>query len=146
MVPPASHRVSRVPWYSGSCSLPSSFAYAALTSFGGPSHALRLDVGNTVCSPQPRRYFYLRFGLFRFRSPLLTESRLISLPRPTYSDIRGSMPICGSPRLFAAYRVLLRLPVPRHSPCALCSLTMLLEAPRLTASCFPENLCCCYFG
>ena len=33
--------------------------------------------------PQPRRYCYLRFGLFRVRSPLLTESRLITLPRPT---------------------------------------------------------------
>ena len=32
---------------------------------------------------EPRKYFYSRFGLFRFRSPLLTESLLISLPRPT---------------------------------------------------------------
>ena len=31
----------------------------------------------------PRRYFYLRFSLFRFRSPLLAESRLISLPPGT---------------------------------------------------------------
>ena len=31
----------------------------------------------------PRKYCYLRFGLFRVRSPLLTESRLISFPRPT---------------------------------------------------------------
>jgi hypothetical protein len=35
------------------------------------------------CSPKPRRYCYLRFGLFRFRSPLLTESLLISLPMGT---------------------------------------------------------------
>ena len=41
-----------------------------------------------------------------------------------HSEIRGSMDICSSPRLIAAYRVLLRLPVPRHSPCALLSLTM----------------------
>ena len=40
-----------------------------------------------------------------------------------HSDIRGSMDICSSPRLFAAYHVLLRLPVPRHPPCALYSLT-----------------------
>ena len=33
----------------------------------------------------PRRYCYLRFGLFRVRSPLLTESRLISFPRPNGS-------------------------------------------------------------
>ena len=41
-----------------------------------------------------------------------------------HSEIRGSMDICSSPRLIAAYRVLHRLPVPRHSPCALLSLTM----------------------
>ena len=41
-----------------------------------------------------------------------------------HSDTRGSMPAYGSPRLFAVSCVLLRLPVPRHSPCALCSLTM----------------------
>ena len=31
----------------------------------------------------PLRYFYLRFSLFRFRSPLLAESRLISFPPGT---------------------------------------------------------------
>ena len=36
-----------------------------------------------------------------------------------HSDTRGSALICSSPRLFAACRVLLRLLVPRHSPCAL---------------------------
>ena len=40
-----------------------------------------------------------------------------------HSEIPGSMDICSSPRLIAAYRVLLRLSVPRHSPCALSSLT-----------------------
>ena len=40
-----------------------------------------------------------------------------------HSDTRGSADMCSSPRLFAAYRVLLRLPVPRHSPCALFHLT-----------------------
>ena len=46
-----------------------------------------------------------------------------------HSDIPGSQPVCGSPRLFAAYRVLHRPPVPRHSPCALCSLTVLFLQP-----------------
>ena len=41
-----------------------------------------------------------------------------------HSDTHGSMPAYGSPWLFAVCCVLLRLPVPRHSPCALCSLTM----------------------
>ena len=40
-----------------------------------------------------------------------------------HSEIRGSMDICSSPRLFAAYHVFLRLSVPRHPPCALFSLT-----------------------
>ena len=40
-----------------------------------------------------------------------------------HSDIPGSKLICSSPRLIAAYRVLHRLLVPRHPPCALSSLT-----------------------
>ena len=40
-----------------------------------------------------------------------------------HSDIHGSRPICGSPWLFAAYHVFLRLLVPRHPPCALIRLT-----------------------
>ena len=40
------------------------------------------------------------------------------------SDISGSMAICASPKLFAAYHVLHRLLVPRHSPCALVRLTI----------------------
>ena len=40
-----------------------------------------------------------------------------------HSDISGSMLICSSPKLFAAYHVLHRLLMPRHSPCALVRLT-----------------------
>ena len=40
-----------------------------------------------------------------------------------HSDISGSMCACHSPELFAAYRVLHRLLMPRHPPCALISLT-----------------------
>ena len=40
-----------------------------------------------------------------------------------HSEIPGSKPMCGSPRLIAACHVLLRLSMPRHSPCALISLT-----------------------
>jgi hypothetical protein len=93
-----------------------------------------------------------RFGLFRVRSPLLAESLLFSspggtemvhfppLPSPSYvftrryggitrrgfphSEIPGSKLICSSPRLIAAYRVLHRLPAPRHSPYALSSLSI----------------------
>ena len=42
-----------------------------------------------------------------------------------HSDICGSIRACQSPQLFAAYHVLRRLPMPRHSPCALLSLTIL---------------------
>ena len=42
-----------------------------------------------------------------------------------HSEICGSKVICTSPQLIAAYHVFLRLPVPRHSPCALFSLTVL---------------------
>ena len=41
-----------------------------------------------------------------------------------HSDIPGSSDICSSPRLFAACHVLLRLLMPRHSPCALIRLTL----------------------
>ena len=40
-----------------------------------------------------------------------------------HSDICGSMDICSSPQLFAAYHVFHRLSVPRHPPCALFCLT-----------------------
>ena len=42
-----------------------------------------------------------------------------------FGNPRILAPICGSPWLIAACHVLLRLPVPRHSPCALSSLTIL---------------------
>ena len=40
-----------------------------------------------------------------------------------HSEILGSMCMCHSPRLIAACHVLRRLLMPRHSPCALYSLT-----------------------
>ena len=47
---------------------------------------------------------------------IVTELSSVGFP---HSDIRGSLDICSSPRLFAAYHVLLRLLVPRHPPYAL---------------------------
>ena len=94
-----------------------------------------------------------RFGLFRVRSPLLTESLLFSFPAGTemvhfpalsstayvfsrrypgitpggfpHSDISGSTLVCSSPKLIAACHVLHRLLAPRHPPYALSSLTTL---------------------
>ena len=40
-----------------------------------------------------------------------------------HSEISGSLAMCAYPKLIAAYHVLHRLLMPRHSPCALCSLT-----------------------
>ena len=53
MVPPSSHRVSRVRWYSGYSRLTSVFAYETITLFGGPSHVLLLAISNTFCCPYP---------------------------------------------------------------------------------------------
>ena len=47
-----------------------------------------------------------------------------------HSEISGSMDICSSPKLIAAYHVFHRLLVPRHPPCALLRLTF----PRSTFS------------
>ena len=41
-----------------------------------------------------------------------------------HSEISGSKLICSSPKLIAACHVLHRLLMPRHSPCALISLTL----------------------
>ncbi len=55
-----------------------------------------------------------------------------------HSEIRGSIRMCRSPRLIAAYRVLRRLWEPRHSPCALdllvvlfCSLMSLIQCQAM---------------
>jgi hypothetical protein len=116
-----------------------------------PGQQLRL---NGPATPNTQRLLAItraRFGLFPFRSPLLRESRLLSLPVgtemfhfPTFPPpalcvqagamghyaqsgcpIRKSSDRClvtDSPRLIAGSYVLLRLLVPRHSPCALINL------------------------
>ncbi len=100
-------------------------------------------------------------GLVRVRSPLLTESRLMSFPPATemvqfagfashgyvftmryrlrgglpHSEILGSTPARSSPRLIAACYVLHRLSVPRHPPNALEALASTLAEPPPTGSC-----------
>ena len=97
--------------------------------------------------PNPKKRW---FGLFRIRSPLLTESLLFSFPPGTkmvhfpgfasydlciqsqilqfcrsgfpHSEILGSELACSFPRLIAACHVLHRLPSPRHPPYTLSSL------------------------
>ena len=150
MVPAHSHKVSRVSWYSGSCRPDQNFAYGAFTLCGWSSQGHSAVPFSNFCSPNPGVHA-LRFGLFPFRSPLLWKSHVVfsssgyldvsvhRVPsaqlwihctatevfsaRFPHSDISGSMDMCSSPKLFAAYHVFLRLLVPRHPPCALISLT-----------------------
>jgi hypothetical protein len=58
-----------------------------------------------------------------------------------HSEIPGSKPACGSPRLIAACHVLHRLLAPRHSPYALSSLTKC--SLHLTALCVVKKTTDC---
>ena len=55
MVPPVSHRVSRVRRYSGYSLLDILFVYWALTIYGRPSQTFRLKMSSRDDCPQPRR-------------------------------------------------------------------------------------------
>ena len=55
MVPPVSHRVSRVRRYSGFSLLGLLFAYGTLTPYGWPSQTIRLSNSSRDDCPQPRR-------------------------------------------------------------------------------------------
>ena len=119
-------------------------------SLAGFPKTVLLNSLNQLCGPNPGMPAP-RFGLFRFRSPLLAESHVVfsssgyldvsvhRVPfhslwiglwilevfssRFPHSEISGSMDICSSPKLFAAYHVFHRLLVPRHPPYALISIT-----------------------
>ena len=56
---------------------------APRTLFSRPSRPYLLSVICSLLSAARAVSRRTRFGLFRFRSPLLSESRLISFPRPT---------------------------------------------------------------
>jgi hypothetical protein len=53
------------------------FDYGTVTRFGHPFQSVRLAFVFHVAVLQPRQDKSRRFGLFRFRSPLLTESILV---------------------------------------------------------------------
>ena len=155
MVPARSHKVSRVSWYSGYCHAYFPFAYGILTLFDWSFQCHSARIVSRYNSPNPGMHAF-RFGLFRFRSPLLPKSHVVfsssgyldvSVHRVPcinlwiqlmstevcsagfpHSDICGSMCICHSPQLFAAYHVFLRLLVPRHPPCALLRLIFITLA------------------
>ena len=97
MVPPDSHRISRARCYLGYNSGDSCvFVYGALTLYGDPfqrpstndncfltPRTLGRSILRRPTTPTTQRLPAItcdRFSLIRFRSPLLTESRLFSLP------------------------------------------------------------------
>ena len=63
-------------------------------------------------------------------SVYVNRSTSVRLP---HSEIPGSKSAYDSPRLIAVNHVLHRLLVPRHSPCALCSLTFSFNPPLFSA-------------
>ena len=154
MVPPASHRVSRVPWYSGYCSGLLVFVYWAFTIFGMLSQNISTNNPpslDAVLNPEElgSSVWPVAISLaatlaieFSFFSYCYLDVSVHSVPFHTlwihawilevcssrfpHSDISGSMAVCASPKLFAAYHVFHRLLVPRHSPCALSCLTSLI--------------------
>ncbi len=150
MVPAHSHKVSRVSWYSGSCVARSPFVYGAFTLSGwlSQNHSARLIESIMRSEPRSARTpvwarssslaatfeitvvfsssGYLDVSVHRvpFHSLWIGLWILeVFSSRFPHSDISGSMDICSSPKLFAAYHVFHRLLVPRHPPYALISIT-----------------------
>ena len=150
MVPARSHKVSRVSWYSGYRHVRFPFMYGAFTLCGRLSQNLSIRISESITRSEPRHArtpvwplsislaATLEIEFSFFSSPYLdvsvqavpdvwlwihhTTTEVFSARFP-HSDISGSMDICSSPKLFAAYHVFHRLLVPRHPPCALYSLT-----------------------
>ena len=150
MVPAHSIKVSRVSMYSGFRHVNSSFAYGAFTLFGRLSQNLSARIVESIMRSEPRdariSVWPLSISLaatleieFSFSSSGYLDVSVHRVPFHTlwigvwthegfscrfpHSDICGSMDICSSPQLFAAYHVFHRLLVPRHPPCALFCLT-----------------------
>ena len=150
MVPACSHKVSRVSWYSGSRLADSSFAYGAFTLSGWLSQNHSAKTLESIMRSEPQSARTLVWALsislaatfeitVVFSSSGYLDVSVHRVPfhslwiglwilevfssRFPHSDISGSMDICSSPKLFAAYHVFHRLLVPRHPPCALSSIT-----------------------
>ena len=64
----------------GSSRLRSGFVYGAITLFGSAFQLISSTIPLAILRPTPPRGKPLDFGLFRFRSPLLTESHSLSFP------------------------------------------------------------------
>ena len=79
MVPAYSHKIPRVPWYSGFSLLTLDFAYGIFTLSDQPFQIVRLSMFALCESSTPLYISIYRFGLFPFRSPLLRKSFLYFL-------------------------------------------------------------------
>ena len=150
MVPAHSIKVSRVSMYSGSRHVIFPFAYGAFTLSGRLSQNLSARINESIMRSEPHSARTMVWPLsislaatleidFSFSSSGYLDVSVHRVPFHTlwigvwmtgvhpagfpHSDICGSMDICSSPQLFAAYHVFLRLLVPRHPPCALSCLT-----------------------
>ena len=146
MVSAHSIKVSRVSMYSGYRHVNSSFAYGAFTLSGRLSQNLSARFVESIMRSEPQNARTLVWPLsislaatleidVSFSSSGYLDVSVHRVPFHTlwigvwmtgvfpagfpHSDICGSMVICTSPQLFAAYHVFLRLLVPRHPPCAL---------------------------
>ena len=130
MVPPYSHRIPRVRWYSGYGLATPHFPYRTLTLFGWLSHAIRVCIVDRLCRPNPSsittwglafsafaRHYSRNLGWFLFLSLLRCFSSGGSPRIPMYSVYvpwfftMGVSPF-GNPRiycLFAAPRGLSQL-------------------------------------
>ena len=84
MVPPASHKLTGVRGTQDTSAGPSTVLYGTLTSSGGVFQRLPVALWPACAGPTTPAGLATRwFGLFPPRSPLLRESRLISLRRAT---------------------------------------------------------------
>ena len=152
MVPACSVKVPRVSTYSGYRHVCFPFVYGTFTLSGLLSQNRSTRITESITRSEPRSArtpvwplsislaATLEIEFSFFSSPYLDVS-VQAVPLHTlwigvwihevfscgfpHSDICGSMDICSSPQLFAAYHVFLRLLVPRHPPCALSCLTLL---------------------
>ena len=160
MVPPSSHRIPRVRRYFGYRSPSEHFVYRTVTFFGCASHRILLcsSVLSAVRTPKilllsvwpaPRSLATTCGISFDFFSSAYLDVSVQQVPFPSGMTVASRVPpfgylriislICSSPQLFAACRVLLRLLMPRHPPCALRSLT-LYEFPYFRLIVFRRQL------
>ena len=151
MVPAHSIKVSRVSMYSGYRHVIFPFAYGAFTLSGRLSQNLSARINESIMRSEPhgaRTMVWplsislaatLEIDKFSFSSSPYLDVSVQAVPLHTlwigvwmhevcscgfpHSDICGSVDICSSPQLFAAYHVFHRLLVPRHPPYALISIT-----------------------